>query len=77
MIYAYVLWQAADLAFQYGFFQGILTSTYANTETPASPEISGLTFGVIGVIRYLLAVGFALLLAKFLYDEKKAITPAK
>ena len=77
MIYAYVIWQAADLAFQYGFFQGILTSTYANTETPASPEITGMTFGVIGVIRYLLAVGFALLLAKFLYDEKRVTTPTK
>lgn len=77
MIYAYVVWQIADLAFQYGFFQGILTSTYANTETPASPEITGMTFGVIGVFRYILAVGFAFLLAKFLYDEKRAITPAK
>lgn len=77
MIYAYVVWQIADLAFQYGFFQGILTSTYANTETPASPEITGMTFGVIGVFRYILAVGFAFLLAKFLYDEKRAVTPAK
>jgi len=77
MIYAYVVWQIADLAFQYGFFQGILTSTYAGTATPASPEISGTTFGVIGVIRYIVAVGFALLLAKFLYDEKRVITPTK
>jgi uncharacterized membrane protein len=77
MIYAYVVWQIADLAFQYGFFQGILTSMYADTATPASPEISGMTFGVIGVIRYIVAVGFAFLLAKFLYDEKRAITPTK
>jgi uncharacterized membrane protein len=77
MIYAYVVWQIADLAFQYGFFQGILTSTYAGTATPASPEITGMTFGVIGVIRYIVAVGFAFLLAKFLYDEKRAITPTK
>ena len=77
LLYLYALWQASELAFQYGFFQNILTSTYANTQTPVSPQISSLTFGVIGVFRYLIAVGFTLLLAKYLYDEKKAVTPAK
>jgi uncharacterized membrane protein len=77
LLYLYALWQASELAFQYGFFQNILTSTYANTQTPISPQISGLTFGVIGVFRYLIAIAFTGLLAKYLYDEKKAVTPAK
>jgi hypothetical protein len=77
IIYVYVLWQASELAFQYGFLQNILTSTYANTQTPASPQISSLTFGVIGLFRYVVAVAFTILLAKYLYDEKKPLTPAK
>lgn len=77
ILYIYILWQASELAFQYGFFQNILTSTYAGTTTPASPEISSMTFGVIGVIRYILAVLFAGLLAKYLFDEKKVGIKAK
>lgn len=77
ILYIYILWQTSELAFQYGFFQNILTSTYAGTTTPASPEISSTTFGVIGVIRYVLAVLFAGLLAKYLFDEKKASLKGK
>lgn len=73
----YVLWQASELAFQYGFFQNILTSAYANSQTPAFPQISGFTFGVIGVFRYLIAITFTVLLAKYLYDEKKPLAPVK
>jgi uncharacterized membrane protein len=77
MIYIYVIWQASELAFQYSFFQNILTGIYANTETPASPAVSGFTYGAIGVVRYILAIAFTVLLAKYLYDEKKADSPAK
>jgi len=77
MLYIYAMWQASELAFQYSFFQNILTGMYVNTETPASPAISGLTFGVIGVVRYILAIAFTALLAKYLYDEKKVDSQAK
>ena len=65
LIYVYVLWQSLELAFQYSFFQRILTSTYANTATPMTITVSNTAYGYIGVARYILAVLFALLLAKF------------
>ena len=65
LIYVYVLWQSLELAFQYSFFQRILTSTYANTATPMTITVSNTAYGYIGVARYILAVIFALLLAKF------------
>lgn len=77
MLYIYMVWQASELAFQYSFFQNILTNINANTATPASPAISGQTYGMIGVVRYVLAVGFTVLLAKYLYDEKKVESQAK
>ena len=65
LIYVYILWQSLELAFQYSFFQKILTSTYANTATPMTITVSNTAYGYIGVARYILAVLFALLLAKF------------
>jgi len=65
LIYVYILWQSLELAFQYSFFQKILTSTYANTATPMTITVSNTAYGYIGVTRYILAVIFALLLAKF------------
>ena len=65
LIYVYILWQSFELAFQYSFFQKILTSTYANTATPMTITVSNTAYGYIGVARYILAVIFALLLAKF------------
>ena len=65
LIYVYILWQTLELAFQYSFFQKILTSTYANTATPTTITVSNTAYGYIGVARYILAVIFALLLAKF------------
>jgi len=65
LIYVYILWQSLELAFQYSFFQKILTSTYANTATPMTITVSNTAYGYIGVVRYILAVIFALLLAKF------------
>ncbi len=77
MLYIYIVWQASELAFQYSFFQNILTNVNANTATPASPAISGETYGWIGVVRYVLAIGFTVLLAKYLFDEKKVDSQAK
>ena len=77
MLYIYMVWQASELAFQYSFFQNILTNINANTATPASPAISVQTYGMIGVVRYVLAVGFTVLLAMYLYDEKKVQSQAK
>lgn len=65
LIYVYILWQSLELAFQYTFYQKILTSTYANTATPMTITVSNTAYGYIGVARYILAIIFALLLAKF------------
>ena len=72
LIYIYVLWQASELAFQYSFFQQILTNAYAKSETPMMIAVSGTTYASIGAVRYIVAVSFALLLAKYLFEAKKA-----
>ena len=72
LIYIYVLWQASELAFQYSFFQKILTDAYAKSETPMTIAVSNTTYASIGAVRYIVAVLFALLLAKYLFEAKKA-----
>ena len=67
LIFVFILWQSLELAFQYAFFQKILTSTYANTPTPMTVTVSNSTYAYIGVVRYIVAVVFALLLAKFFF----------
>jgi uncharacterized membrane protein len=67
LVYVYVLWQSIELAFQYAFFQRILTNTFANTATPMTITVSNTAYGYVGVARYILAVIFALLLAKFFF----------
>ena len=62
---AYIFWQASELLFQYSFFQNILTNTYANTETPAKPQISSTFYGLSGLFRYLMISGFTILLASY------------
>ena len=69
IIYIYILWQALELAFQYAFFQNILTNTYAKTETPMTIQVSTTAYAYIGVVRYLIAVIFALILAKHLRSK--------
>jgi uncharacterized membrane protein len=69
IIYIYILWQALELAFQYAFFQNILTNTYAKTETPMTIQVSTTAYAYIGVVRYLVAVIFALILAKHLRSK--------
>ena len=67
LIYVYILWQSLELAFQYSFFQKILTDLYANTSTPMTIAVSNSVYASIGAVRYLVAVIFALLLAKFFF----------
>ena len=67
LTYVYILWQSLELAFQYSFFQKILTSTYENTPTPMTITVSNTAYGYVGVARYIVAVVFALLLAKFFF----------
>lgn len=77
MLYIYGIWQASELAFQYSYFQNALTNAYANTATPASPAISGFVYGMVGIFRYILAIAFTVILAKYLYDEKKVDSQVK
>ena len=72
-IYIFVTWQAFELAFQYSFFQRILTNTYANTDTPMTISVSTNAYASIGAIRYLLAVLFTILLARYLYKANLSI----
>jgi uncharacterized membrane protein len=73
LIYIFVTWQAFELAFQYSFFQRILTNTYANTDTPMTISVSTNAYASIGAIRYLLAVLFTILLARYLYKANLSI----
>ena len=53
LIYVYILWQLLELAFQYSFFQKILTSTYANTATPMTITVSNTTSNMANMRRCL------------------------
>jgi uncharacterized membrane protein len=77
LVYVYILWQSFELAFQYSFFQMILTSTYANTATPMTITVSNTAYGYVGVARYILAVIFALLLAKFFFAANAESAPSQ
>jgi len=74
MIYIYILWQTSELIFQYSLFQKFLTDIYAKTETPMKISVSNTTYASTGAIRYIFAIVFASLLAKYLFDAKKAET---
>jgi uncharacterized membrane protein len=69
IIYIYILWQAIELAFQYAFFQNILTNIHAKTETPMTIQVSTTAYAYIGLARYLVAVVFTLTLAKHLHSK--------
>ena len=73
LIYVFIVWQAFELAFQYSFFQRILTNTYANTDTPMTITVSTNAYASIGVIRYLLAVLFTVLLARYLHKANSSL----
>jgi hypothetical protein len=74
MIYIFVLWQASEIIFQYSFFQKLLTDIYAKTETPMTIAVTNTMYASIGAVRYTLAILFSGLLAKYLFDAKKADT---
>ena len=73
LIYIFIIWQAFELAFQYSFFQKILTDTYKNSDTPMTITVSNNAYASIGVIRYLLAVLFTILLGRYLYKANSSI----
>jgi len=67
LFYVYVLWQAFELAFQYAYFQRILTDAFANTDKPMTIPVSKDLYAAIGLVRYLVAILFTFLLARSLY----------
>lgn len=71
MLILYGFWQVSELAFQYSFFQNILTNTYAGTATPASPQVTSMDYGIAGLIRYSLAIIFTFALAHYLNAQRK------
>ena len=73
LIYIFIIWQAFELAFQYSFFQKILTDAYKNSDTPMTITVSNNAYASIGVIRYLLAVLFTILLGRYLYKANSSI----
>jgi uncharacterized membrane protein len=73
LVYIFIIWQAFELAFQYSFFQKILTDAYKNTDTPMTITVSNNAYASIGVIRYLLAVLFTILLGRYLYKANSSL----
>jgi uncharacterized membrane protein len=71
MLILYGFWQVSELAFQYSFFQNILTNTYAGTATPASPQVTSMDYGIAGLVRYSLAIIFTFALAHYLNAQRK------
>ena len=74
LIYIFTVWQVSELVFQYSFFQKLLTDIYAKTETPMTIAVTNTMYASIGAVRYTLAILFSGLLAKYLFDAKKAET---
>ena len=72
MIYIFILWQASELIFQYSFFQKLLTDIYAKTDTPMTIAVTNTMYASIGAVRYVLAILFTGLLARYLFEAKKA-----
>jgi uncharacterized membrane protein len=68
----FISWQLFDLIYQYSFFQNILTNMAKTNGTAFERPISTHTYGVIGIIRYVLAVTFFIHLGVLLYSQKKA-----
>ena len=77
MIILYGMWQVSEIVFQYAFFQHILTSSFAGTATPASPQVTATDYGVAGLIRYSLAVIFTFALAQYLNAQRKQDASSK
>jgi uncharacterized membrane protein len=71
MLILYGFWQVSELAFQYSFFQNILTNTYVGTATPASPQVTSMDYGIAGLIRYSFAIIFTFALAHHLNAQRK------
>jgi len=69
LAFTYILWQVFELAFQYAYFQKLLTDAYMNSDTPMTIAVSSTTYACVGIVRYFLAILFTLLLAKFLTSE--------
>ena len=67
----YGIWQASELVFQYSFFQNMLTRKYAGTETPVSPQVTLMDYGMVGLFRYSLAIVFTFALAHYLNAQRK------
>lgn len=71
LFYIFVIWQLLDLMLQYSFFQNILTSYFANTDIPVSPQISSSIVGVVGLLRYFAISLFTFYLYNNLNSSKK------
>jgi len=69
LIYSYVIWQVCEIAFQFSFFQNILTDLN-RTDAPTVIDISGFSYGIISAIRYVSALFFTFYIAKSLYQSK-------
>jgi uncharacterized membrane protein len=69
LIYSYVVWQVCEIAFQFSFFQNILTDLN-RTDAPTVIDISGFSYGVISAIRYISALIFTFYIAKSLHQSK-------
>ena len=69
LIYSYLIWQVCEIAFQFSFFQNILTDLN-RTDAPTVIDISGFSYGIISAIRYISALIFTFYIAKSLYQSK-------
>jgi hypothetical protein len=64
-----VIWQVCEIAFQFSFFQNILTDLN-RTDAPTVIDISGFSYGIISAIRYISALIFTFYIAKSLHQSK-------
>lgn len=70
LIKFYLIWQVSELVFRLTYFQNMLTNVFQGTANPASPEISNLFYGSVGLIRYITAFTFLVICMKTLFKAE-------
>jgi hypothetical protein len=69
LVFSFVVWQGAEILFQFSFFQNILTDLN-RADAPTVIDISGFAYGVISSFRYTCAVAFTLMVIWALNQTK-------
>jgi hypothetical protein len=75
VLYTFVIWQFGEVIFRTAYFKNLLTNLYISRGELDKIEITNMTFGVIGLFRYLSIITFTItLLEYFKIDRVRLLT---